>query len=304
MEGDAQAEGWLEGFAVNWLDDVNDGRPIPAENRIAVYKFVTDLTKLYQGDPDGPFPNGPSETLDVKWCRAITDWLGFGTASTVQALYDREQKGKKVHKPTIRKVINRINRAGGCEDATDESLRPGTPKETVPGYETPDWAVCPITQNMMVEPVVTPAGHHYERSAISNWLDKEDTDPLTRSPLNRADLIIDTDLARVITDWKDEREAARRRIDRESDSETQRLMELVAATETRMNKSKEALNKVKSLKKRRAKLLAELQTIDEELIIQTQIVEGCMGKVPGSFQEGCQGPPGNGCDMPNGECVC
>lgn len=275
----AETSDWLQSFAANWLNENNNGRALQGEHRLAVYTFMTSLTDLYEGDPQGPYPQGPSETLDVNWCQSIVNWLGCGTPTTVQALYDREQNGRKVHAPTIKKIIARIN----CGAQQDQ--RPGTPEEEVPGYQTPDDWKCPITLLRMNEPVVTPEGKHYERSAIESWLHGHTTDPMTRSPLNHADLVMDTDLTRVIHDWCEERESARQMVDKESDNEMQRLMKLVASTESRMNKSKEALNKVKSLKKRRAKLLAVIQTIDEELVIQTQIVEGCMEKVSGSSAE-------------------
>lgn len=45
----------------------------------------------------------------------------------------------------------------------------------------PQW-VCPITGELMVDPVVDPEGHTWEREAVSRWLELSQTSPLTRSP--------------------------------------------------------------------------------------------------------------------------
>ena len=49
--------------------------------------------------------------------------------------------------------------------------------------ELPPEIFCPITTEIMVDPVVTADGHTYERSAIVKWLLKKATSPLTGEPL-------------------------------------------------------------------------------------------------------------------------
>jgi hypothetical protein len=44
--------------------------------------------------------------------------------------------------------------------------------------------VCPITQEVMMDPVVAADGHTYERRAIEIWLAQSDRSPLTNSPLS------------------------------------------------------------------------------------------------------------------------
>ena len=43
--------------------------------------------------------------------------------------------------------------------------------------------VCPITQNLMKDPVIDPEGHSYERRAILKWLRRSHTSPITREYL-------------------------------------------------------------------------------------------------------------------------
>ena len=42
----------------------------------------------------------------------------------------------------------------------------------------------------MNNPVLCPSGHYYEKSAIINWIKKENTDPLTRERLT-IDMLIE-----------------------------------------------------------------------------------------------------------------
>lgn len=54
-------------------------------------------------------------------------------------------------------------------------------------FVPPDF-YCPITGELMVEPVSDPEGHTYEKSVILTWLSTKETSPLTRSPLKKRDL--------------------------------------------------------------------------------------------------------------------
>jgi len=38
--------------------------------------------------------------------------------------------------------------------------------------------LCPITHELMTDPVIDPDGNSYERSAIENWLKENSTSPI------------------------------------------------------------------------------------------------------------------------------
>lgn len=48
---------------------------------------------------------------------------------------------------------------------------------------------CPITQEVMVDPVIAPDGNTYERVAIEAWLQRSQTSPITRQVMLTSDLI-------------------------------------------------------------------------------------------------------------------
>ena len=57
---------------------------------------------------------------------------------------------------------------------------------------------CPITQDVMADPVITSDGHTYERAAIEQWLASHNTSPLTGLPLLTHELVPNEQLARQI----------------------------------------------------------------------------------------------------------
>jgi Mg-chelatase subunit ChlD len=48
----------------------------------------------------------------------------------------------------------------------------------------PDHLLCPITQSIMVNPVIADDGYTYERDAIIHWVNQKGISPMTRQPLN------------------------------------------------------------------------------------------------------------------------
>mmetsp|Transcript_60572 Transcript_60572/g.180116 ORF Transcript_60572/g.180116 Transcript_60572/m.180116 type:complete len:258 (+) Transcript_60572:1943-2716(+) len=50
--------------------------------------------------------------------------------------------------------------------------------------EPPDELVCPITFQLMVDPVVAADGHTYERSAVEDWLKTHNRSPKCNTPLD------------------------------------------------------------------------------------------------------------------------
>ncbi|XP_070037937.1 U-box domain-containing protein 44-like [Nicotiana tomentosiformis] len=62
---------------------------------------------------------------------------------------------------------------------------------------------CPITRDVMTDPVETPSGHTFERSAIEKWLAEGNLCPMTSTPLNNTMLRPNKTLRQSIEEWKD-----------------------------------------------------------------------------------------------------
>ena len=61
--------------------------------------------------------------------------------------------------------------------------------------------LCPISQDIMEDPVMTKYGHTYERSEIEKWIDKYHNDPLTKKPLEKSDLFPNYNMKNLIEEY-------------------------------------------------------------------------------------------------------
>ena len=64
--------------------------------------------------------------------------------------------------------------------------------------EVPVEFLCPITQDIMTDPVVTTDGHTYERAAIQNWFKRKNTSPVTNERLSSKTLTPNITLRKLI----------------------------------------------------------------------------------------------------------
>jgi hypothetical protein len=70
--------------------------------------------------------------------------------------------------------------------------------------EIPSNFLCPITLQMMVNPLMTRTGFTFERAAILSWLEQgSGSCPLTRKPLTTSDLVSNRRLATQIRFWRE-----------------------------------------------------------------------------------------------------
>lgn len=67
----------------------------------------------------------------------------------------------------------------------------------------PNAFLCPISLELMEDPVITPSGISYEREHITKWMmEHQNTDPLTRVAFSQEDLIPNLNLKEAIEDYK------------------------------------------------------------------------------------------------------
>lgn len=83
-----------------------------------------------------------------------------------------------------------------------------TPKQTCgmdeedEGIDVPEAFICPITQELMTDPVVTRYGQSYERSAIVEWIAAGKDCPMTRQKLTLSGIITNHSLRAKIRQWQ------------------------------------------------------------------------------------------------------
>lgn len=67
----------------------------------------------------------------------------------------------------------------------------------------PQEFICPLTLELMINPVVNRHGNCYEKDALVEWLSQPNaTCPLTRQPIRLSDFILDVKLQRKIKQWR------------------------------------------------------------------------------------------------------
>ena len=66
----------------------------------------------------------------------------------------------------------------------------------------PSEFMCPISMDLMADPVIGTDGHTYERTAITEWLSTHNMSPLTRRPMTLADIQPNFALRGALERWK------------------------------------------------------------------------------------------------------
>ena len=79
--------------------------------------------------------------------------------------------------------------------------------EAPPREEEPPAAdfICPITTEVMSDPVMATDGHSYERKQIERWLATKSTSPMTGEALVQSFLAPNHTLRRQIREWQQAR---------------------------------------------------------------------------------------------------
>eukprot|EP00658_Telonema_sp_P-2_P036998 TRINITY_DN26658_c0_g1_i1.p1 TRINITY_DN26658_c0_g1~~TRINITY_DN26658_c0_g1_i1.p1 ORF type:complete len:237 (-),score=48.42 TRINITY_DN26658_c0_g1_i1:364-1074(-) len=67
--------------------------------------------------------------------------------------------------------------------------------------EPPEWAVCPISFELMTQPVCLPSGASYNLPAIARWIEQNNIDPTTRQPLSLQHVYPNLRLRERIQNW-------------------------------------------------------------------------------------------------------
>jgi len=90
------------------------------------------------------------------------------------------------------------------EEAAEAAPAGEEAAETAPAQEVevPGGLVCPITDELMLDPVLCADGHSYERANIQAWLENHDTSPLTGVALEHKSLVPNHALRKVAEEWQ------------------------------------------------------------------------------------------------------
>ena len=114
----------------------------------------------------------------------------------------KESTGNKIFKGILTGLagiaIGIGGKIPGQTDTSDGNFITANEDDKV--YQT---MMCPISQTLMNDPVVTPYGISYERNSIEEWLKNHDTDPMTHQHLTKDMLVTNYTLKSIIKDYKE-----------------------------------------------------------------------------------------------------
>ncbi|KAK9868882.1 hypothetical protein WJX84_011105 [Apatococcus fuscideae] len=124
------------------------------------------------GDPNRAAASSPRQTS--LWCTALGP---FGTDILHLLMATSQQMPTPFRSASVARASSSFS--PGPSGKLDDVQQP----DEDPVFDTPSDLVCPITHEIFRDPVITAAGQVYERDSIMVFLQKHNTDPVTRMPL-------------------------------------------------------------------------------------------------------------------------
>jgi hypothetical protein len=121
----------------------------------------------------------------------------------------RTEQRKRADLERIDKEMEQRKRARFERERSDTaSLSSKDASSPFEDRDVPKGFLCPLTMDIMYDPVLDPEGNTYERRAIMEWLRHKRNSPVSRQPLNDKMLIPNNALRETIhelmgTDWSD-----------------------------------------------------------------------------------------------------
>ncbi len=112
---------------------------------------------------------------------------------------DRSPQQRPLLERDVLPILTRIYHTATVLAAQEQQRQRATP---------PCMFVCPITQEVMQNPVVCADGFTYEREAIAAWLKNKETSPMTNAVLPHKALTPNFVLRSAIQEWEQEQEHA------------------------------------------------------------------------------------------------
>ncbi|KAG6430273.1 hypothetical protein SASPL_108337 [Salvia splendens] len=124
--------------------------------------------------------------------------------SEIDNLSSMKDKAEAIQMDQIIALLERADVASSLDDKEKKYLNKRKSLGVQP-LEPLMSFICPITTEVMIDPVETPSGHTFERSAIERWLSEGDEPscPITSNPLEISMLRPNKTLRQSIEEWRD-----------------------------------------------------------------------------------------------------
>ncbi|KAK4767983.1 hypothetical protein SAY87_003124 [Trapa incisa] len=167
-------------------------------------ELAMDMMVAFSKEEDRNADSAIIERLAKKLDLHTADDLKNETLAVRRLVKDRGTKAAESTQQII-DLLNKFKQIAGVEvtDILGELSAPdGKLLEKLPSLVIPHEFLCPITLEIMTDPVIVASGQTYERESIQKWLDSNNrTCPKTRQPLVHLSLAPNYALKNLITHW-------------------------------------------------------------------------------------------------------
>ncbi|KAK7243306.1 hypothetical protein RIF29_38099 [Crotalaria pallida] len=164
-------------------------------------ELAMDMMVVFSEEDDRNADNAIFERLAKKLELQKVDDLNIETMAIRNLI--KERKGQQVESTQrIIRVLNKFKRFVGMEETNvlDDPVMPRLHKCT--SLVIPHEFLCPITLEIMTDPVIVASGQTYERESIEKWFkSNHNTCPKTREPLAHLSLAPNYALRNLIAVW-------------------------------------------------------------------------------------------------------
>ncbi|XP_014496821.1 U-box domain-containing protein 15 [Vigna radiata var. radiata] len=165
-------------------------------------ELAMDMMVVFSDEDDRNSDSAIIERLAKKLELHSVEELNIETMAIRQLA--EERKGQQIESTMrIIKLLNKFKRVAGMPE-TSVLDDPVAPKmlERCPSLVIPHEFLCPITLEIMTDPVIIASGQTFERESIEKWFEaNHKTCPKTRQPLQHMSLAPNCALRSLIEEW-------------------------------------------------------------------------------------------------------
>ncbi|GJT67943.1 U-box domain-containing protein 44-like protein [Tanacetum coccineum] len=140
--------------------------------------------------------------------KSIADAVGISTEQTVlrQEYEDFKREMENINTLQAEQIVALLGKADILATVEEREKKYFSKRNSLgrQPLEPLQSFYCPITCEVMEDPVETPSGHSFERHAIEKWLSEgNDLCPITKTPLKVSGLRTNKTLRQSIEEWRD-----------------------------------------------------------------------------------------------------
>ncbi|KAL9673453.1 hypothetical protein QQ045_029711 [Rhodiola kirilowii] len=166
-------------------------------------EFVMDIMVVFSDKDDRNADSAILERLATRLELRTPDELKAETIAVRKLVKQRAGRSAESTQKIL-DVLKKFKQVAGIEenDVLEDFVLPEATEEECSSVPVPQEFLCPISSDIMMDPVTVATGETYERENIQTWLDSNNTTcPKTGQPLSHTNLAPNSALKTQIMEW-------------------------------------------------------------------------------------------------------